>query len=121
MTARPFRLTAPAASEAQTLRAVLHALTLHPKVCRVWRANSGAGKLTWSSGHQSQFMRFGFKGQPDVLGFTTAGRLLACEVKAVGKHPTPEQQEFLDDVAKAGGIAFVARDVADVFAQLGPL
>ena len=117
---RPFRLTAPAASEAQTLRAVLHALTLHPKVAKVWRANTGSGKLIRGSG-VSQWIQFGFRGQPDLLGFTTTARLIACEVKAAGKKPTPEQQEFLAEVAAAGGIAFVAYDVADVFAQLGPL
>ena len=75
------RLTHPVPSEAQVLRAVFHALTLHPKVSRVWRANTGAGKLVYSGG-QSQFIRFGFKGQSDLLGFTHTGKFLAVEVKA---------------------------------------
>lgn len=99
------------------LRAVLHALTLHPKVSRVWRANTGSGKLVRGSG-ASQWINFGFKGQPDVLGFTKTGQFLAVEVKAPGKKATAEQLEFLADLASAGGVAFVARSVEDVYAHM---
>ena len=41
-------------------------------------------------------------------------RFLAIGVKRAGRKPTPEQQAFIDNVNKAGGLAFVARSVEDV-------
>lgn len=46
------------------------------------------------------------------------GRRLEVEVKRPGENATDEQQKFLDAVRGAGGVAFVARCVEDVFAAL---
>jgi len=42
------------------------------------------------------------------------GRFGAIEVKTPKKYPTKEQREFLEDVKRAGGFAFVARSIEDV-------
>lgn len=52
----------------------------------------------------------GCKGWPDVfLAHRRTGRLLAVEVKKELEHPTPEQQEWLDDLAACGVETFVLR------------
>lgn len=56
-------------------------------------------------------------GISDILGCYN-GRLLAIEVKAGKAKPTPPQLEFIDDVNQSGGLAFVARCVADVVEKL---
>ncbi len=62
----------------------------------------------------SRFIRFGFKGCPDVLGQLKDGRLLGVEVKAQTGRLRPEQAFFLERIRGAGGVAFVARDLRDV-------
>jgi hypothetical protein len=42
------------------------------------------------------------------------GRFLAIEVKRPGGKATPEQQQFIDTINQAGGLAFVARSVEEV-------
>jgi len=65
--------------------------------------------------------KFHMTGQSDILG-VFMGRFLAIEVKRPGNKPTPNQVEFISNVNKHGGIAFVATSVEDVekmFRQLG--
>ena len=70
-------------------------------------------------------MQFGLcKGSADLIGWTSrtiteemVGQQVAVFTSIEVKTPTgrvrPEQQQWLDAVAKAGGIAAVARSVAD--------
>ena len=64
------------------------------------------------------------KGSADLIGWTTrtitpemVGQKIAVftsiEVKSTSGRVKPEQQQWLDAVLKAGGIAAVARSVAD--------
>jgi len=76
------------------------------------RMNSGAARMG------ARFVRFGFKGCPDVLGQLRDGRLLGVEVKAKTGRLRPEQAIFLDRVRGAGGVAFIARDLRDVMREL---
>jgi len=99
--------------EAAALVEVLQALRTHPAVAWCERMNSGAAKVG------NRFIRFGFRGCPDVLGMLKDGRLLACEVKAPKGRLRPEQAAFLEVVRAAGGLAFVARNCLDVFSALG--
>lgn len=78
--------------------------------------NSGAHVVQGTTGRR--FIRYGFKGCPDVLGMLKDGRLLACEVKAPGRRLRPEQAAFLELVHAAGGLAFVARNYLDVLNNL---
>lgn len=102
--------------EAAALVEVLKALRTHPAVAWCERMNSGAHVVQTATGRR--FIRYGFKGCPDVLGMLRDGRLLACEVKAPKGLLLPEQAAFLDLVRAADGVAFVARNCRDVFAAL---
>ncbi|HJV73141.1 MAG TPA: VRR-NUC domain-containing protein [Noviherbaspirillum sp.] len=114
---KPLRLTRPEPKEAQVLQAVLRALELHPAVAKVWRMNTGAGKLVHGNG-ASQFIRFGFAGSPDIHGYMADGRALYCEVKRPSGKLKPEQAEFIQNAQKVGCVAFVARSVDDVLKAL---
>lgn len=105
---KPLRLTRPEPKESQVLKAVLRALELHPAVGKVWRMNTGAGKLVRGNG-SSQFIRFGFAGSPDIYGYTKDGRAIYCEVKRPSGVISVEQQAFIQDALKHGCVAFVAR------------
>ncbi len=99
--------------EAAALIEVLRALRNHPQVAWCQRMNSGA--FTTPEG---QFVRFGWPGCSDVIGQMRDGRLLAVEVKSPTGRLRPEQQQFLDLVNQAGGLAFVARNCAHVHRAL---
>ena len=98
--------------EAAALVEVLKALNTHPAVAWCERMNSGAARIG------ARFVRFGFKGCPDVLGQLRDGRLLGVEVKAKTGRLRPEQAVFLERIRGAGGVAFVARDLRDVLREL---
>lgn len=66
-----------------------------------------------------------FVGSSDLIGYTTVevtpemvgqkvAIFTAIEVKAKGKKASPEQQNFINAVKHAGGLAGVARKEADV-------
>lgn len=57
------------------------------------------------------------KGVSDILG-VVAGRMLAIEVKTKRGKVSIEQQAFIDTINFNGGIAFVARSIADVESNL---
>ena len=98
--------------EAAALVEVLKALNTHPAVVWCERMNSGAARIG------ARFVRFGFKGCPDVLGQLRDGRLLGVEVKAKTRRLRPEQAVVLERIRCAGGVAFVARDLRDVLREL---
>ena len=101
--------------EAAALVEVLKALNAHPAVVWCERMNTGAARIG------ARFVRFGFRGCPDVLGQLNDGRLLGVEVKAQAGRLRPEQALFLERIRCAGGVAFVARDLRCVVRVLGPL
>lgn len=115
----PLKLKRPEPTEAQVLAAVKGALSVHKSVAWFERMNSGAGRLDRGNGHSGQFMRFGFKGCPDIIGQLKDGRALFVEVKRPSGKPTPEQQVFLDMASDNGACAFVARSADDVFTAIG--
>jgi hypothetical protein len=92
---------------------------------RLWRNNTGALKDP-----NGRLVRYGLcKGSSDLIGYRTititpdmVGQQLAVfaaiEVKDCGA-PTPEQLHFIAQVKAAGGLAGVARSVADAQAILG--
>lgn len=98
--------------ESAALVEVLKALKSHPAVVWCERMNSGAAKVG------NRFIRFGFKGCPDVLGQLRDGRVLGVEVKSPTGQLRPEQAVFLERVRGAGGVAFMARDLRDVYREL---
>jgi hypothetical protein len=114
-----FRLTQPEPPEAAVLKAVKRALELHPRVAWVERLNSGAGQIAFADGAKSQWMRFAWRGAPDLLGQMVDGRILCVEAKRPSGRLRPDQEAFLNVVRCQGGVAFVARSVDDVKEQLG--
>jgi VRR-NUC domain len=98
--------------EAAALVEVLAALRSHAAVAWCERMNSGAARMG------ARFVRFGWKGCPDVLGQLKDGRLLGVEVKGPAGKLRPEQSVFLERIRCAGGVAFVARDCRDVLREL---
>lgn len=83
-----------ATTERQLQDAVLHCARLFG-----WRCYH-----SWSSIHSEP-------GFPDLVCVRIdddgAGRVLAIELKAAGKHPTPEQNAWLDELAAAGVECYV--------------
>lgn len=49
------------------------------------------------------------EGASDLIGWSHDGRFLACEVKDLRGRPTKAQDNFINAVKAAGGVAFVAR------------
>jgi len=107
-------------AEGETVKAIVDYLQM--RGCLAWRMNTGAFKAEHSG--KTRFHRFGVKGMSDVIGIVPStdgvhvgpiiGRFLAVEVKSAEGKPTPEQVAFLAAVVKAGGIAFIARNLDDV-------
>ncbi len=101
------------------LRAVLKYLRLRKDVAWVERLNSGAGQLQFADGGASRWMRFAWRGAPDLIGQLTDGRILCVECKRPSGRLRPDQEAFLNTVRCQGGVAFVARSVDDVKEHLG--
>lgn len=54
------------------------------------------------------------KGVGDILGYTNTdgqARMVAAEVKTLSDRLSPDQREFLGNLSKAGGIAYIATQV----------
>jgi hypothetical protein len=83
-----------------------------------WRANTGAARIAGANGRR-RFVRFNVKGCADVLAvLPPSGRLLAVECKMPGRRPSADQRAFLDNIAGAGGLAVVVRDLGELMAAL---
>lgn len=92
--------------------AVLKYLRYHPKVAWVERMNVGATKVG------DRFIRFGKPGMCDITGQLKNGRRLEVEIKQPSGRVSDDQKMFIAMVNIAGGLAFVARSIADVEAEL---
>src|SRR6266545_3279839 len=71
--------------------------------CLAWRNNTGAVRA--EHGGKTRIIRFGHVGSPDIIGVMPSGRFLAIEVKARGQLPELQQEAFLYQVHKRGGLA----------------
>jgi hypothetical protein len=56
-------------------------------------------------------------GLPDICA-VHKGRMIAIELKAPKGIVSPAQQQFIDSINEAGGLAFVARSLDDVIEGL---
>jgi hypothetical protein len=80
---------------------------LRARRVKAWRANTGGARYKNKAG-DDQFVRFGEKGQPDIIGVMPPnGRTLMIECKSPGKKATREQLDFIDDARRCGALAFV--------------
>jgi len=82
-----------------------------------WRMNTGATVIKVPNG-KDRFLRFGKKGISDIIGILDDGRWLAIECKTEKGKASLDQLYFLAEIAKRGGVAFVARSIEDVVREL---
>lgn len=54
----------------------------------------------------------------DILGILPSGKFLAIEVKRKPNKPTPDQLEFIDNINRNNGLAFVAYSFTEVEEKL---
>lgn len=116
-------------TEAETQRAIIAYLCVHPKIALVERHNSGA-VIDQQKGYYIEFHHLysrGFKGEkmrkPDICGMLKDGRYYAIEVKREGWRGPSDQREieqgnYLAHVRACGGIGIFATGVDDVGAAL---
>ncbi len=92
---------------------------LKTKGYTVWRNNTGASKYQNKDGSY-RTVKFGIKGQPDILGYTDKGQFVFWECKRYGKKPTVDQQCFINDALQCGAIGGWGTD-EDCFAYFDRL
>ena len=100
-------------SEAEILRAILQLLRRHPKVALCWRQNSGTFQERNRDGSVRYIRANTQRGMSDIMGALKDGRTLAIEVKSRTGRMRPGQEEFLQQIRAAGGVAGVCRSVED--------
>jgi hypothetical protein len=108
------RTGTPNIPEAAIQKSILAYLDVHPRVAIAYRSNTGAGQFTRKDGSLGRFVKFGFKGLPDITGMLNDGRALYIEVKSASGKLNDYQREFLRQVNLRGGVAFVAHSIDDV-------
>ena len=106
-------------SEAEILRAILQLLRRHPKVALCWRQNSGTFQERNRDGSVRYIRANTQRGMSDIMGILKDGRTLAIEVKSRTGRMRPGQEEFLQQIRAAGGVAGVCRSVEDAQKLLG--
>lgn len=75
---------------------------------KAWRNNTGAFL------RGDRWVHFGIRGSPDIIGILPGGKFLGIEVKATRGKLSPDQERFMDDINRLGGVTFIARSVKDV-------
>ena len=105
-------------SEAEILKAILQLLRRHPKVALCWRQNSGTFQERNRDGTTRYIRANTQRGMSDIMGALMDGRTLAIEVKSRTGRMRPGQEEFLQTIRQAGGVAGVCRSVEDAVALL---
>ena len=100
-------------SEAEILKEILYLLKRHPKVAMCWRQNSGTFQERNRDGSVRYIRANTQRGMSDIMGTLKDGRTLAIEVKSRTGRMRPGQEEFLQQIRAAGGVAGVCRSVED--------
>lgn len=78
----------------------------------VWRNNTTG---VWDEKKSVFRKNAGINGVSDILGIQNkTGRFIAIEVKHGNDNLSTEQEQFLSDIRRKGGIAIVARKIDDV-------
>jgi hypothetical protein len=106
-------------SEADILRAIMSLLRHHPRVAQCWRINSGTFAERNRDGSTRYIRANTARGMSDIMGVLKDGRTLAIEVKSRTGRMRPGQEEFLQTIRQAGGVAGVCRSVDDAVRLLG--
>lgn len=116
------KLRHPEPLESDIMAGTKTVLGMHRAVAWFARMNSGAGRLAHPDGKGGwrigQFMRFAFPGCTDWVGQMVDGRFLAVECKKPSEDPDPDQEAFLQQVHRHGGVAIVVRRVDELWREL---
>lgn len=75
--------------------------------CRVWVNNTGSAR------RGNQFIKFGYKGSPDIIGFTSDGKFLGIEVKTGQTNQSKEQKFFQWRMNAFNARYYLVRDKMD--------
>lgn len=105
-------------------------LALSEAGCTVWRNATSycwVGKVVYKDSDTvtlsaARPMQAGLcVGSSDIIGIHPSGRFLAIEVKrfAKGSNASAEQNQFIDAVRNAGGIAGIARSPQEALELIG--
>lgn len=115
---KPRKKTDPALLEKAVQNNIMAYLKSNPFIAWVCRVNSGSFQM----GHGGRFQANTKPGMSDIIGQVNgSGQFLAIEVKSATGKIKPHQQAFLDEVNASGGVAFMARSVADVETELSKI
>ena len=99
-------------TESEIQNAIHRALNSRPDT-RVFRNHCGRVQDAQGRWHTFGLMR----GSADLIGWCR-GRFLSVEVKTATGRVSPEQENWMRQVIKHGGIAFVARSVEEAIEKL---
>lgn len=92
--------------EEQLYDACIAAAMSHPWVAELRKTTfNGSGTFIPRGGGRARFITVGFRGQPDLTGFTRTGRIILLEVKRPGEKPRVHQQAYLDFARKHNAVA----------------
>ncbi len=97
--------------ETSLIKNIRDFLSIHGAVST--RVNAGLTVFKAQNGQARRVIKGAEPGTSDIIG-CYRGRYFAIEAKVYPNKPTEEQERFLDDVWRAGGIAFVAYSIDDV-------
>jgi hypothetical protein len=96
-------------TESQVQHAIMAELGALPWI-RIWRANTGAAKLSENGRH----VRFGTPGQADIIGIVAPhGRMIGIEVKSQAGKATRRQVAWGNMIEAMGGVYAVCRSVQE--------
>ena len=99
--------------ETDVMSACLQYLGLRGVFC--WRSNNTP---VYDSTRKRYRAFRGLKGVSDILGVLPTGLFLAVEVKKPGGRKSEEQEWFIDEVRKLGGVAMCVDSVAELASAL---
>lgn len=112
----PCKAAAP--SEADTQKAILKFLRVHPAVGFAIRINSG-GAVETHNGVERYITYNSQRGMSDIFGVMKGGRAFFIEVKSATGRLTQHQNDFIMMALNSGALAGVARSIDDVQNILG--
>jgi hypothetical protein len=102
-------------------RDVLLACLAYLKLCGIPAVRvNGGGMYAPGPGGKTRYVRFtSAVGCADILAaLPPAGRFAGIEVKRPGGRLTPDQEAFLTNVRKAGGVGWVVHSVGELVEEL---
>ena len=100
-------------AEAPIQRQIL--ASLHRAGVFVWRANVGGARLP-----SGAVIKFGIRGQPDLIGMLPDGRFLGIETKAERGRQSPVQRAFQARCDRNRAVYLIARSLDEARTALVP-